>query len=251
MIILGQGFGVDCLLVLPHIFKGHTIIASTLGPYFWASRKVGNPYSLSTVSNLLEYLPDLGQGFGLIPRLKNLLYTIETHVAYELFIFPPLRDLVSQLFPVGPSIESLGSNVSLVLLNSHYSYYKAEPMVPNSIEIGGYHVDPPKKLPEDLQKFLDNATEGAIYFSLGSTVKSKDLPEWKKTIFLDVFKSMRVKVLWKFEADLPGKPDNVLIKSWMPQQDILGKLYNIYENHIRKHFSFTMNVFYSMSYRYN
>lgn len=223
IVILGQGFGNECILVLPYLFKGHTIIASTLGPHFLSSQKIGNPTSLSTVSNLLEYLPDLTQGFGLIPRLKNVFYMIESHLACELFVYPLQRDLASKLFPEVPSIKSLGYNVSLVLLNSHHSYYKAEPMVPNSIEIGGYHVDPPKKLPEDLQEFLDNATEGAIYFSLGSTVKSKDLPEWKKAIFLDVFKSMRVKVLWKFEADLPGKPDNVLIKSWMPQQDILGK----------------------------
>lgn len=239
MVILGQGFGNECLLVLPYLFKGHTILASTIGPYFFSSKKVGNPFSLSTVSNLLEYLPDLAPEFGLIPRLKNVFYTLEAHVASELFVFPLQRDLTSQLFPEVPSIEILGYNVSLVLLNSHYSYYKAEPMVPNSIEIGGYHVDPPKKLPEDLQEFLDNATEGAIYFSLGSTVKSKDLPEWKKSIFLDVFKSMRVKVLWKFEADLPGKPDNVLIKSWMPQQDVLGKLFKKY---IRKHHHHTTPI---------
>lgn len=221
-VVVTQGFGSDCFLILSHIFKGHSIIASTVGPYLLSSKKVANPLSIATVPFLFYFDPNLSPEFGLIPRLTNLVYIIVGSLITEWYSLSPQNDLVNKLFPESPSLTSLSYNVSLLLLNSHPSYTNAEPLVPNSIEIGGFHVDPPKKLPEDLQTFLDNATEGAIYFSLGSTVKSKDLPESKRKIFLDVFKSLPVKVLWKFEADLPGKPDNVLINSWLPQQDILG-----------------------------
>lgn len=222
VVVVTQGFGNDCFLILSHIFKGHSILASTVGPYLLSSTKVGNPLSIATVPFLFSKDPGLSPGFGLIPRLKNLIYNIEGSLFTELFTISPQNDVLRTTFPGSPNLRDLSFNVSLLLLNSHPSYTNAEPLVPNAIEIGGFHVDPPKKLPEDLQIFLDNATEGAIFFSLGSTVKSKNLPEWKRQIFLDVFKNMSVKVLWKFEADLPGKPDNVLIKSWLPQQDILG-----------------------------
>lgn len=33
--------------------------------------------------------------------------------------------------------------------------------------------------------------------------------------------------VWKWEADdFPNKPKNVLAQKWLPQQDLLGKLYS-------------------------
>lgn len=58
--------------------------------------------------------------------------------------------------------------------------------------------------------------------SLGSNVRSSDLSEEKLSIFLNTFKSIKQKIVWKFEADLPNKPDNVLIGKWLPQNDILA-----------------------------
>lgn len=77
---------------------------------------------------------------------------------------------------------------------------------------------------QDLQKFLDESTHGAILLSLGTNVQSSKLSEEKRKILLDSLSELSpIRVLWKFEKDLPGKPDNVMIKSWLPQSDILGK----------------------------
>lgn len=41
--------------------------------------------------------------------------------------------------------------------------------------------------------------------------------------FMATFAQMPYLVIWKFEDDfLPGKPDNVVIMKWTPQQAILG-----------------------------
>lgn len=73
-----------------------------------------------------------------------------------------------------------------------------------------------------MKYFLDNATEGVIYFSLGSNVKSIYLPENKRNILINTFAQLPYKVLWKFEDDqLKGKPENVKINKWLPQQDVL------------------------------
>lgn len=73
--------------------------------------------------------------------------------------------------------------------------------------------------------FLDNSKEGVVYFSLGSNVKSINIPENVRTILIDTFAELPYKVLWKFENEsLPNLPENVIIKKWLPQQDILGNL---------------------------
>lgn len=75
-----------------------------------------------------------------------------------------------------------------------------------------------------MQDILDKATEGVIYFSMGSNAKSKDFPSETKKTLLDAFEELPYTVLWKYEEDeLHGKPDNVVIAKWLPQQDVLSK----------------------------
>lgn len=75
---------------------------------------------------------------------------------------------------------------------------------------------------QDLQKYLDDAKEGVIYFSLGSNVKSVAVSDEKRNAILSAFSEMPYKILWKWESDtLPGIPKNVKIQQWFPQRDIL------------------------------
>lgn len=81
---------------------------------------------------------------------------------------------------------------------------------------------------QNLQKFLDGAVNGVIYLSLGSNVKSNQLSQIKIDAFLDAFKVLPYSVVWKWENEtLPGKPDNVFISKWLPQQDVLGIICDI------------------------
>jgi hypothetical protein len=58
-------------------------------------------------------------------------------------------------------------------------------------------------------------------------MKSVLLPEEKQQEILRAFAKVPYKVLWKWENDkLENKPDNVLIRKWFPQNDILGKVVN-------------------------
>lgn len=71
---------------------------------------------------------------------------------------------------------------------------------------------------------MDNAKDGAIYFSLGSNVRSNELSMNLRKIIMETLAQVPYPVLWKFENDdLPGKPDNVMITKWAPQQDVLSK----------------------------
>lgn len=50
-----------------------------------------------------------------------------------------------------------------------------------------------------MQSFLNNATDGTIYFSLGSIAKSALLPIKMRKDILQTFSKLKMKVLWKWE----------------------------------------------------
>ncbi|KAI4466748.1 UDP-glucosyltransferase [Holotrichia oblita] len=75
----------------------------------------------------------------------------------------------------------------------------------------------------DLQKILDNANQGVIYFALGTIVRPSALPMEKKKMFLDAFSKLNQIVLWKYEGDdLEDVPKNVIIRKFFAQNNILA-----------------------------
>lgn len=72
--------------------------------------------------------------------------------------------------------------------------------------------------------FLENSHNGAVYFSLGTQVKSRDLTNRTLSEIIRAFSELPFNVLWKFEDEnLPAVSKNVLIRKMFPQQDLLGK----------------------------
>lgn len=77
---------------------------------------------------------------------------------------------------------------------------------------------------QELKNYLDNATNGFIYFSLGTNVQSHLLTDEKIRIILDTLKELPYKILWKYASDdVPDIPENVKVMKWIPQQDVLSK----------------------------
>nr|CAD7200640.1 unnamed protein product [Timema douglasi] len=75
---------------------------------------------------------------------------------------------------------------------------------------------------KDLQGFMDDAPHGVIYMSLGTNLPSAYLPPEKIAAFIEIFTQLKQKVLWKWEnGTLSGRPPNVKVAKWFPQQDIL------------------------------
>lgn len=74
-----------------------------------------------------------------------------------------------------------------------------------------------------VKKFLDEAKEGVVYVSFGAYVKWRDMPTGRLNEFLETFKNLKLKILWKCDlTDLPNQPTNVLIRTWFPQTDVLA-----------------------------
>ncbi|KAK5640039.1 hypothetical protein RI129_010850 [Pyrocoelia pectoralis] len=122
-----------------------------------------------------------------------------------------------------PSPSKISENISMLFVNTDPIFHQVRPLVPAVIQIGaGSHRSSPKPLPKDLESILDNASQGFIYFSLGSNVKSNALQKRIRNVIIETFRDLPYTVVWKFEnTDLPNKPSNVHIQKWLPQQDIL------------------------------
>nr|XP_018896827.1 PREDICTED: UDP-glucuronosyltransferase 2B7-like [Bemisia tabaci]XP_018896828.1 PREDICTED: UDP-glucuronosyltransferase 2B7-like [Bemisia tabaci] len=129
----------------------------------------------------------------------------------------------------GPEYEDLvdgcWKNLSLHLSTSNSMYYYPRLLGPNVIEVGPLHLKTPQRLPKDLQDWLDGAEKGVIYFSLGSNIKSKSLPEIARANLLRFFKELPsgYRVLWKDEPEgTPNLANNILTRKWLPQESVLA-----------------------------
>lgn len=52
------------------------------------------------------------------------------------------------------------------------------------------------------------------------------MPEKYRRVFVRVFSRLRQRVIWKFESESMPETvsSNVMLRKWLPQQDILGTL---------------------------
>ncbi|XP_069955022.1 UDP-glucosyltransferase 2 [Cherax quadricarinatus] len=127
--------------------------------------------------------------------------------------------------PDMPSLSEIRLNASLLLINSVLTIdYPARPIVPAVVNCGGIHLRPAQPLPKDLEDWVQGAgDDGFIFFSLGSAVTPSDMPEEYRTVLIQVFASLKQRVLWKWDKDtMDDLPPNVRLGKWLPQQDILG-----------------------------
>ncbi|KAH8246347.1 hypothetical protein KR038_001236 [Drosophila bunnanda] len=197
------------------------------------------PFMDSIVGNVNDpsYVPSVnvalepGQrtmGFGL--RFGNLLKhsflsTINNLLNLKMNQFYE-RAFGNESDPEFPTYYEMKRRVSLLFYNYHApSEGPIRPTVPQSIEIGGIQVkEKPHPLPQELSKFLNNANDGAIFFSLGTNVDTNTIrPEIVDTLY-KVFSKVPQRVVWKWKdlQNKPGNASNIYFSDWLPQDDILA-----------------------------
>lgn len=223
-LLLVEQFYQEAFLALSHIYKIPVVSTSTLGYENHMSQMFGIISPWSYVPH--GFLPFTDR-MSFWERVQNTYNSLYEDLHREYIYFPLMDDLVAKYFGHlsinFPKVTEMEKNLSAMLLNSFAPLTSARPTIEGMVPVGGMHIYPPKALPGDMQKFLDEAEHGAIYFSLGSNVESKDMPAAYLKIFLDVFRSMKQRVLWKFENEsITNLPPNVMVKKWMPQSDILA-----------------------------
>lgn len=220
VVVIEQFFN-DALKGLASHFDAPLILFNSVGANNFVNPLVGNPSPPSYIPDMMQ---DFSSNMSFFQRVKNTLSIQGLSLVNYFYIYPAHGELMKKYIPRASDYTEVIYNASLVFLNSDPSINMAVPKVPCMIDIGGFHVQQPKQLPADLKAFLDGAKEGVIYFSMGSNLRSKNLPIEKRQSLLNVFSKLKLKILWKWEDDvLPGQPKNVKLSKWLPQPDVLGE----------------------------
>lgn len=81
---------------------------------------------------------------------------------------------------------------------------------------------------------MGSGETGFIYVSMGSSVTAAKMPEHLRQLFIRTFAQIPYRVIWKWESgltEMKDLPPNVKIGTWLPQQDILGKYFDVRSLH--------------------
>ncbi|XP_067626225.1 UDP-glucosyltransferase 2-like [Eurosta solidaginis] len=224
LIVLEQFFH-ESFLMFAHKFKCPVVTLGTMGYADNMDRAMGLLTPWAIVPHFLIAYTDR---MTFLQRAYNTYLSLYDAVLRHWYYLPRMQEMAERHFgnyadgPL-PHVSELEKNISLMLVNSHRSTDVPRPSMPGLIDVAGVHIKPAKPLPEDLQTFLDNSTHGAIYFSVGSYMKSIEMPQEKINLLLQAFSQLKQNVLWKLEnSSISRLPPNVKIQSWLPQNDILA-----------------------------
>ncbi|XP_025193839.1 UDP-glucuronosyltransferase 2C1-like [Melanaphis sacchari] len=233
--ILSQDYEFNLVMVFPFcqeytVTLGHKYKAPVINlgvSMLWPSNSkwIGEP---STFSYILDQRTRATDQMTFIERFKNTIIGIYQLFLEDYYYLPLQKETMNKYFKYKgyesrPPIEDMLRNVSVTLINSHYSIGVTRPYLPSTIEIAGLHVNNPKPLTGKFLEFVESAEYGVIYFSFGTIVDPSTLPNSTIEIFINVLKKVKQKVMWKWDSkNLPQLPSHIMISNWFPQSDILG-----------------------------
>lgn len=221
-LILLPAFMNECGLAFVHKFKAPFIYVTTSGLTPWTADLVGTPENPAYVPN--QYL-SYGDQMTLWERTINTLVRLASPYLRNHLVLNKLEGVVQRaLGDPTVSLSELEKNVSMVLVNSHYSLGHPRPLMPNVVEVGAMHCRPARPLQDKaLRVFLDSSPVPVVLFSLGSTIRSEQMPARVRESLVEAFRRLPYRVVWKWEgAAIADLPPNVMTRAWLPQQDVLA-----------------------------
>uniref|UniRef100_A0A1B6KQH8 UDP-glucuronosyltransferase n=1 Tax=Graphocephala atropunctata TaxID=36148 RepID=A0A1B6KQH8_9HEMI len=222
LVFLEISFAQEPLLAFGHRFKAPVISLHPFGSFSLVNTITGNPLSLAHVPD--SSLPFSDQ-MSLYERATNVYSILKTLYLYHNEYLPSLDAYTRDMFknPGIPAVVDMLRNISLVINNAHPTVHYAQPYTPNLLPLGGIHLSQQRTpLPKEMKEFLDGAENGVIYLSMGSVVPDHFLPAEYFNNFINVFRRLPQRVLWKTTSELNNLPDNVMVSKWTPQQDVLA-----------------------------
>ncbi|XP_042876628.1 UDP-glycosyltransferase UGT5-like [Penaeus japonicus] len=196
------------------------ITISTVGDNYQHSAVMGNFYHPAYVPTPLW---DFARPWHLHDKVFNVLFHVISAAFWRFLVVPAIEYEVKRHFPDLPPLLEVERNQSLAFVNSHFSIDLTLPLLPSQVQIGAIHCQPAKPLPQDLAGWVRGAGEtGVVYVSLGSMARGDSMPSHHRDLFVRAFARLEQRVIWKYEDVVPGVSDNVMVRRWLPQQDILA-----------------------------
>lgn len=148
-LVLFENFQHECFVTMGHKFGAPVVQLIPASPVAAHSVWHSQPFNPS-------YIPDPNSGYTdkmpFFVRTTNFLVVLLQLLLYPLFYTPKQTEIMNNYFnytgwETRPSIEEMTKNISLTLINTHFTIGTARPLVPSFIEVAGMHLKPASKLP--------------------------------------------------------------------------------------------------------
>nr|CAD7458605.1 unnamed protein product [Timema tahoe] len=139
--------GMECVLGYIHKFGSPPVIGITAYSHpVWTSYATGNPHNPA-------YFPEITLPFSnrmtFIKRLQNFMLHVFTIISRN-YYYMNRSDKQSRAY-FGDEMPYVGSyerNMSIIMVNTHFSFDHPQPHVPAIIPVGGLHLKPAQDLPQ-------------------------------------------------------------------------------------------------------
>uniref|UniRef100_A0A3B4WL08 glucuronosyltransferase n=1 Tax=Seriola lalandi dorsalis TaxID=1841481 RepID=A0A3B4WL08_SERLL len=218
-----QGF--DAVLTDPLLLTG-SLIARKLGiptinllrgiPFSMDVRSAGCPSPPSYVPRFFTgYSDKMSFKERVVNTLVALLEPLLSRLLYWRF-----DQMAYQFLGEEVGVAEVLSDSAIWLLRIDLILEFPRPLMPNMVLVGGINCNVRNPLPEDLESWV-SGEHGFVVFTLGTMVS--DMPEEKTSIFLEAFRQIPQKVIWRYTGHVPDNvPENVKMMGWVPQNDLLA-----------------------------
>jgi len=144
-VIITSAFFNDCVFGIRFMLDIPVIKMCSFGGSKWMDEWVGNP---SPYAYLPQIFSDYGDRMNFWQRTLNTLSEIYMKLGRIFYVIPQHDAILRKYFNSSniPSVSVLEKSTALLLINQHFSIGYPRPLTPNTVEIGGIHINPPKKL---------------------------------------------------------------------------------------------------------
>lgn len=227
-LVISEQFQQEAFNMFSHKYNCPLMVLGTLDCTDFMDRAKGAMTPWSHVPHFFSHSTDR---MTFLQRIENTAYSLYDAIGRKFYYLPKQTELARVAFQSLenqqggrlPSTEDLEKKISVHLINAHSALSYPRPKMPGMIDIAGIHIRPSKPLPDDIKTFLDGAKDGVVYVSFGTFLKSSEMPPQMLKAMVDAFRKLKQRVVWKFEIEaITDMPSNVLVKSWLPQSDILA-----------------------------
>jgi len=144
-IIITSAFIYDCVFGVSYILDIPIIKLCPFGGMKWMDEWVGNPSPYAYVPQIFA---DYGDRMNFWQRTLNTFSEMYMKLGRIFYVIPQHDAILRKYLNSSkiPSISILEKSTALLLINQHISIGHPRPLMPNAVEVGGIHINPPKKL---------------------------------------------------------------------------------------------------------
>ena len=214
-IVLADGFPLaPCMTLIGHRLQLPFILSSSIyAPWVYRIPSLPSFWPVPTNDKYTDKM-------SFIERFQN----TKTYIMFCLFGFGEYGNthLLDMYAPSVASWDDLRRKMSLFIVNRDHHLDWIIPGMPHVAMVPGLTTGPADPLPTNLQTITDQATNGIIIFSMGSSLEG--FPEDILLKFMQAFKQLKQVVIMRNKG-ATGQveiPSNVHLMSWLPQNDLLG-----------------------------